>query len=150
MLWPIIWVKELVIMTNENSVSSNVPADLVREGDAANGTLMPVTGKDILSGTEDVTFGAAPSPGSESVPAHNLDAGHGVEALTVADLLIDSGANIDNLGAFLKFDTTSSPGNTVVSVGLDGGGESTAIPLVTVHGVMTLAQLLNDGQIDYT
>lgn len=130
-------------MTNENSVSSNVPADLVREGDAA---LIPVTGKDILSGSEDVTFGVAPE--SASVPA--LDMGRGAEALTVADLLIDSGSNIDNLGAFLKFDTTSSPGNTIVSVGLDGGGGSPPIPLVTVHGEMTLAQLLNDSQTDYT
>lgn len=130
-------------MTNENSVSSKVPADLVREGDAA---LIPVTGKEILSGSEDVTFGTAP----ESAPAPALDTGHGAEALTVADLLIDSGSNIDNLGVFLKFDTTSSPGNTIVSVGLDGGGGSTPIPLVTVHGEMTLAQLLNDSQTDYT
>jgi hypothetical protein len=137
-------------MTNENSVSSNVPADLVREEDAENGTMIPVTGKDILSGAEDVTFGATHSPVNESAPALTLDTGHGAEALTVADLLIDSGANIDNLGAFLKFDTTSSPGNTIVSVGLDDGGGGTPIPLVTVHGEMTLAQLLNDGQIDYT
>lgn len=130
-------------MTNKNSVSSKFPADLVREGDAA---LIPVTGKEILSGAEDVTFGTAP----ESALAPALDTGHGAEALTVGDLLIDSGSNIDNLGAFLKFDTTSSPGNTIVSVGLDGGGGSTPIPLVTVHGEMTLAQLLNDGQIDYT
>lgn len=137
-------------MTNENSVSSNAHADLVREGDAANGTLIPDASKDILGGAEDVTFGATSPAGSEPAPVLTLDAGHGVEALTVADLLIDSGANIDNLGAFLKFDTTSSPGNTIVSVGLDGGGESTTIPLVTVHGEMTLAQLLNCGQIDCT
>lgn len=134
-------------MTNENSVSSNTHGDLVGEGDAA---LIPVTGKDILSGAEDVTFGTAPSTVSESAPALTLDTGRGAEALTVADLLIDSGSNIDNLGAFLKFDTTSSPGNTIVSVGLDGGGGGTVIPLVTVHGEMTLAQLLNDGQIEYT
>lgn len=136
-------------MTNENSVSNNVHSDLIREGDAANGTLIPVTGKDILSGSEDVTFGTTHSPVRESAPALTLDTGRGVEALTVADLLIEPGANIDNLGAFLKFDTTSSPGNTIVSVGLDGEGGSTTIPLVTVHGEMTLAQLLNGGQIDY-
>lgn len=135
-------------MTNENLVSSMSPADLVREGDAA---LIPVTGKDILlSGVEDVAFGATHSPVSEPASALTLDAGHGTEALTVADLLIDSGADIDNLGAFLKFDTTSSPGNTIVSVGLDSVGGSTSIPLVTVHGEVTLAQLLNNGQIDYT
>lgn len=132
-------------MANEDSVSNNVHAGLVREEGAA-----PVTGKGILSGAEDVTFGDATSPASEPAPALTLDMGHGAEALTVADLLIDSGANIDNLGAFLKFDTISSPGNTIVSVGLDGGAGSAPIPLVTVRGEATLAQLLSDGQIDYT
>lgn len=131
-------------MANENLVSGNTHADSVHEESAAN----PVTGKDILGGAEDVTFGAAQSPADE--PALTLGAELGVDALTIVDLLVDSGSNIDNLGAFLKFDTTSSPGNTIVSVGLDGGEGSATIPLVTVHGEMTLSQLLNDSRIDYT
>lgn len=132
-------------MTNENSGSSKSPADLVREDAAA---LAPVTGKDILSGADDVAFGGLnPVVSDYLLPA---DAERGEEALTIADLLVDSGSNIDNLGAFLKFDTTSSPGNTIVSVGLDGGGGGTVIPLVTVPGEMTLAQLLSGGQVDYT
>lgn len=131
-------------MANENLASGDVHADSVREEIVAN----PVTGKDILGGAEDVTFGAAQPPAGE--PALTLGAEPGVDALTIVDLLVDSGSNIDNLGAFLKFDTTSSPGNTIVSVGLDGGGGGATIPLVTVHGEMTLAQLLNDGRIDYT
>ena len=131
-------------MADEIFVSGNVHADQAREESAAN----PVTGKDILGGAGDVTFGAAHSPVGE--PALTLGAEPGVNALTIVDLLVDSGSNIDNVGAFLKFDTTSSPGNTIVSIGLDGGEGSAAIPLVTVHGEMTLAQLLNDSRIDYT
>lgn len=137
-------------MANEGSVSNNVHAGSVREEGAANGTLVPVTGRGVLSGVEDVTFGDTPSPAGEPAPALVLDTGRDAEALTVADLLIDSGTNIDNVGTFLKFDTTSSPGNTIVSVGLNGEVGGAPIPLVTVRGEATLAQLLNDGQIDYT
>lgn len=135
-------------MTSENSASHNVPADPVREGGGGNGKPTPDAGRDILSGAGDVVFGAALSLAGEPAPASILDPGQGAEVLTVADLLIDSAADIDNAGAFLKFDTTSSPGNTIVSVGLDGG--CAVVPLVMVHGEMTLAQLLSGGQIDYT
>ena len=56
--------------------------------------------------------------------------------LNVADLLTGVGVRSGDLGEYLKFDTQTSPGNTLVSLDTDGAGPVPNTPLVTLHGMV--------------
>jgi hypothetical protein len=57
-------------------------------------------------------------------------------ALNIADLLTGIGPHSGDLGEFLRFDTQTSPGNTLVSLDSDGTGPALSVPLVTLHGMV--------------
>jgi Ca2+-binding RTX toxin-like protein len=153
--------------------------DNVLVGGAGNDELRGGKGNDILSGGagDDILAGGIGSDvltggaGSDTLVFKAADVGSGVDTisgftvgaggdvLNVADVLAGlpgfnpgTSTPLSHLGVFLQFDTTTSPGNTTISVDMNGAEPGGAVvPLVTLQGVTTdLAALLGNGQIDYT
>ncbi len=166
--------------STDHNFLSGIGGDDTLSGGDHNDLLAGGTGNDILSGNagNDVLFGGegtdtiAGGVGADTLSGgKNADAfvfkaadlGQGVDTITdfkiaegdvldVSEVLIGTSVPITpaNLSTFLIFDTTTSPGNTIISVDLDGTGTGNAVPLVTLQGVeTTLATLLGTGQIDY-
>ncbi|MBI3343649.1 MAG: type I secretion C-terminal target domain-containing protein, partial [Gammaproteobacteria bacterium] len=57
-------------------------------------------------------------------------------ALNISDLLTGAGPHSGDLGEFLRFDTQTSPGNTLVTLDTDGAGPALNVPLVTLTGMV--------------
>ena len=71
--------------------------------------------------------------------------------LNISDLLTGAGPHGGDLGEFLRFDTQTSPGNTLVTLDTDGAGPALNVPLVTLTGMVVhdLSALLSPTP-DYT
>jgi Ca2+-binding RTX toxin-like protein len=136
--------------TGNDILSGNAGNDVLFGGEGTD-TLAGGAGADILSGGKNAdafVFKVADlGQGMDTITDFKIAEG---DVLDVSAVLSGTGVTEANLGTFLIFDTTTSPGNTIISVDLDGTGTGeSAVPLVTLQGVETTLNALL-GQIDYT
>ncbi|MBZ0093975.1 MAG: retention module-containing protein [Sulfuricella sp.] len=141
--------------SGNDTLTGNSSANILI-GDGGNDILSGRGGADTLtggSGSDTFTFKAGDT-GVDTIT--DFTVGAGGDVLDVSDVLSGTGVTSSNVGAFIIFDTTSSPGNTVVSVDLDGEGGGAPVQLAILQGVTftdpstALATLLGNNQIDYT
>ena len=122
-------------------------------GDGGDDTLIGLGGNDILiggGGSDTFVFREVGAANADTIK--DFTVADGGDVLDVADLLATTSFD-GTEGALSNFlFVTSSGGNTTISIDMDGtGSASSPVPLVTLQGVTTtIAELLGNGQIDYT
>jgi Ca2+-binding RTX toxin-like protein len=147
-------------LSGNDTITGSLNADTLYGG-AGNDTISGLGGNDILIGGsgDDILSGGAGADrfvltsggGNDTITDFTVEAGGDV--LDISDVLADAGisANAGNLGTYITFDTTTSLGNTIINVDVDGGGSGTPVQIAILQGTVTdLSTLLSNNQIDYT